>query len=741
MAAAAGCLETAALEEGMEYNQVADPTYTPADITEWPAAAFVFAQDTCKSAEFYESLSQCTHIEADEGDIVSVVAMESMDNIGYTIVSPGESVSAYMLVSEDGSPVVPRTWGSVTKVTEGQASIVQMLRPLTSEITLYTENTPDDFTQATLKVEGLSNAVTLSTGKETVTSPERGGEITTTGDEAVAYFLPPAETDGTWTPELSIEIGGETFSTEIVMAKKDLVRAHIRIGLDFAKITSKGTIDVTVTSKSIINPKSEKTFRETIQTSLSELRSGNIHYTVDVMRDGKWKAEKVYDALCSNADKHGQIWNDWENKKALRDTMSYCLIDTEFPARIRVRKHTGTAAAAEVRPSTYGIEVTDCSNNIIEFTLPEEAQGKVSVEFGGDRQHNLFIYARKPDTQKPVAGTANVRYYGPGEHYPGTIRLNEGQTLYIDHGAKVYANVKTNGSNITIAGHGILSGEKMTHQGDNMYSWGDFLIECNTYRSYVRNLTIKDISMIDSPGWNLIIPQTDGVTIDGVNMISWELNGDGIDIVSSRDVEIKNCFIRSYDDCITLKCRFIVSPITDVSDVRISNCLIWADFARGIVVGPEAGNLKNAGYIHDITVKDCIFLQHKRGDSDDLRAAFAIGQGSDGQTALWSGDNPPRTISGVTATGLTFDNIDPKGRHCAIWQYGNSPVTMQNITFKDFRIIDGKGNRYPAMYIRTNGSKISNVKISNFTVNGTKVTSSSGDIEIDKPANVAITIQ
>ena len=411
MAAAAGCLEMTGPEAGMEYNQVADPAYTPADIARWPAAAFVFAQDTCKSAEFYESLSQCTHIEAEEGDIVSVVAMESMENIGYTAVLPGESASAYMLMSEDGSAVVPRTWGSVTKVTEGQTAIVQLLRPLTSEIVLYAENTPDDFIQATLEVEGLSNAVTLSTGRETVTSPGRDGAVTTAGEETTAYFLPPSETEGIWTPELRIEIGGETLSTEIELEKKDLVRAHIRIGLDFAKITSDGTIDVTVTSKSIINPKSEKTSRKTIQTSLSEFRSGNIHYTVDVMRDGKWKAEKVYDALCSNADKHSQIWNDWANKKALRDTMSYCLIDTEFPAKIRVRKHTGTAATAEIRPNTYGIEAIDCGNNIIEFTLPEEAQGKVSVEFGGDRQHNLFIYARKPDTQKPAAGTGNVRYY------------------------------------------------------------------------------------------------------------------------------------------------------------------------------------------------------------------------------------------------------------------------------------------------------------------------------------------
>ena len=165
------------------------------------------------------------------------------------------------------------------------------------------------------------------------------------------------------------------------------------------------------------------------------------------------------------------------------------------------------------------------------------------MEFDSDRQHNLFIYAREPDTEKPAAETPGVIYYGKGEHNAGTIRLKAGQTLYIDHGAKVYANVKTEGSNVTIAGHGILSGEKMVHTGDSMYSWGDFLICCNETRINATNLTIKDITMIDSPGWNLIIPKTDGVLIDGVNMISWELNGDGIDVVSSRNVQIRNCFL------------------------------------------------------------------------------------------------------------------------------------------------------------------------------------------------------
>jgi polygalacturonase len=239
----------------------------------------------------------------------------------------------------------------------------------------------------------------------------------------------------------------------------------------------------------------------------------------------------------------------------------------------------------------------------------------------------------------------------------------------------------------------------------------------------------------------MIIPKTDGVTVDGVNMISWELNGDGIDVVSSRNVEICNCFIRTYDDAITLKCRFIVNPISDIYNVNIHDCLIWADYARGIVIGPEAGNInKSAGRIHHVTVKDCIFMQHKRGLDDDLRAAFAIGQGSDGQTDLWRGSNPPNTISDITASGLTFDNIDKSGRHVSIWQYSGAPVTMQNISLSDFKIIDNNANRYPALWIKTNGSYIKDLKINNFTINDTKLTGSSSQLSIDKPANVGITV-
>jgi hypothetical protein len=65
---------------------------------------------------------------------------------------------------------------------------------------------------------------------------------------------------------------------------------------------------------------------------------------------------------------------------------------------------------------------------------------------------------------------------------------------------------------------------------------------------------------------------------------------------------------------------------------------------------------------------------------------------------------------------------------------------MQNISLSDFKIIDNNANRYPALWIKTNGSYIKDLKINNFTINDTKLTGSSSQLSIDKPANVGITV-
>lgn len=720
----------------LPYTIVTDPDCTPENIKDWRSCVFLFGTQKCSYVKAYASLSEISKVKTSPDGTLVVMAAEDFSNIGYSLTEAGEPNSEYLVQSIDGTSVVGKIWAARTDVSD-KGEVVQNMAPVTSDVSVELKNLPSGGNiNVTLSFTGANNAwrpcddkfLSIGTCKDLEISADKNGTM-------VSVFPPDA---GESSVEIFIDYNGTTYNTTIsddFVIRTSSLEKYV---IDLGNFVPEKKFTITKSTSHLLVPSVVKEVSGTYYVGKAD-RTGQ-HYDVTFGNKDSEQSATVRKALCSDAGNHRSIWNDWNNSKALRDTMSYSIIDTEFPVTVRVRKNEGTFSKVEIRPSTYGITAKDCGDNTVEFTIPSADKGNLSVEFDGDRYHNLFVYAMEPDKEKPDASSSSVIYYGAGNHHPGTINLTSGQTLYIDYGAIVYSKVVAEGSNITIAGHGVLCGSEMTHTGDDEYSWGDFLVNFNSKRQNVSNITVKDITMIDSPGWNMIIPMANTVRLDGVKMISWELNGDGIDIVCCKDVDINNCFIRTYDDAITLKCRFIVSPITDVYDVNISKCLIWSDYARGIVVGPEAGNTTSVGRIHGVTVSDCIFLQHKRSLTDDLRAAFAIGQGSDGKTSLWSGTTPPNTISDITVKGLVFDNIDKSGRAISIWQYGGTPkVTMSNVTFEDIKILDSAGNQYPPMNIVTKGSTITGLTVKGFTLNGSAVGLS--DIRIDDSSKVGITVK
>lgn len=462
----------------------------------------------------------------------------------------------------------------------------------------------------------------------------------------------------------------------------------------------------------------------------------NDNYDVYILSEGGWKSIKVYDALVSDAALHSEIWNDWGNDKGLRDVMSYSIYEADFssPVKIRVHKRNGSFKSVQVRPGIWSVNPVDVGDNTVEFEIPSVDKAKVSVEFDEDRYHNLFLFGYEPDTEKPSPDDPGVLYFGPGEHYEDVVTLTDGQTLYIDYGAVLYGRVVVDGNNCTIAGHGVLSGDSLEHWGEQSWSMGAIILDCNPDRDPGRQgLVIKDISVVNGPSWNISIYNYYNVLIDGVNTICYILNGDGIDVVSSNCVEIRNCFLRNYDDCITLKVRHNASPVSDLYDVNVHHNIIWGDFARGIVVGIEAGNKDYmTGYLHDVTVQDCIFLHHAGGVAlDDLRAAFAIGQYASPDYS-WTGSGTARDMKNITARNLVFDNIGKTGRNVAIWQYPDmsEACNMDNVILENFTIYDGNEVTTPAIYINANQHNITNLVIRDFIFSGQKILSCGPECEI-----------
>ena len=660
-------------------------------------------------------------------DNVAIIAFSSSENLFLSEIEPGKAQDAYYVGSNVPRKGLPCIWAGAARADEDTVAAPELKR-ITARVTLSILNPPKELLGASAALPQCPDSYYPADGSLGSNDPPVTLSVS---DGQQLNIFPP---QSSWTPRVDLSFPEGAAHISIPVEWTISAGQDISLTVDFSGYGSTALCKVSFScgkfSTSVESPVIPD--NETVDASA--------HYQVFTRSGELWKPATVHKALCSDASKHGRIWNDWDNARALRDTMSFCIFEDSFdaPVEVLVRKTDGSFKEAAVRPSPWNISVEKVGADAIRFSLPLYEQRKVSVEFDGDRQHNLFLFPARPDADKPSG--ASVRYFGPGEHDAGRIDLYDGQTCYIDYGAVVYGSIYVHGDNCTIAGHGILSGRKMRHWGEQ-YSNGEIIFNCNppNRQKVLKNLTVKDITIVDGPSWNLVVYNYEGVLIDGVNIIDWELNGDGIDIVCSKDVEVRNCFIRAYDDCITLKVRFNANPVSDLCNVHVHDNLIWNDYARGIVVGPETGNKDyGTGYAHDILVEDCIILQHKGGTKlDDLRAGFAIGQYASPDQS-WGGGTSER-VEKVHARNILFDNIDKTGRHVQIWQYRDmdGTCTMSDITLENFTILGGGKVSTPAFMALANQHSIKGLHIKNFVLDGTKITAPgddfilSGDIEAD----------
>lgn len=450
-------------------------------------------------------------------------------------------------------------------------------------------------------------------------------------------------------------------------------------------------------------------------------------YTVSIFQGGKWNDAWVYEALVSDFSRHDEIWNDWDNSKSLRDTMSVALFEDDFDSPVRVRVSTTRKfSKCRVRPTCADVDVRKVDERTVEFTLPSFDVRKVSVEFDGNRQENLFVVGNRKDLEKPSEDDPDVLYFGPGEHYAGKMSIGDGQTVYVDYGAVLHADFVVSGNDVRIAGNGIITGSGMKHWGNDSYACGDVLFEVGPKgRESLSGFTMENVTLIDSPSWTVYLNNVRDIRIDNINIINWILNGDGIDLVCCRDAIIKDCFLRCYDDCITLKVNH--GNRTDCCNIEIDGCLIWEDIARGIVVGPEAGNADmSPGRIHDVDIHDCIFLEHRgTSEGDNVRAALSICQWRHPVEA----EGHAAEISDVVCRNLYFDDISSDGTYIYVWQMAGQSegCCIRNLTFENIFINDENNVRNPVFQAITNENHIEGLTIENFNISGRKIMSEGRD--------------
>ncbi len=287
-----------------------------------------------------------------------------------------------------------------------------------------------------------------------------------------------------------------------------------------------------------------------------------------------------------------------------------------------------------IRPCTLGV-TPQIHGNTARFPL----NGGTYCTFEpSGRHHALHIFIDKP-TQYDINPTDDkVIYFGKGVHEAGMIELKDGQTLFIDEGAVVFACVKAmDANNIRIIGHGIL---------DNSHNRETILFEANEKNNkvavnnavrlhtiqleYCTNVVIDGITIRDSLVYNIRPIGCRNIAISNVKIIGcWRYNSDGIDMHNCENVIIDHCFLRTFDDSICIKgfdCYYQDDVEKAVQEamhhngdsyenfrhVIVRDCVIWNDWGKCLEIGAET----RAEEICGILFENCAII-HVTGPALD----------------------------------------------------------------------------------------------------------------------------
>ncbi len=289
-------------------------------------------------------------------------------------------------------------------------------------------------------------------------------------------------------------------------------------------------------------------------------------------------------------------WKGFQRAKSQTEASGFIRILSDEPVQIEAEVDFPVERAV-VRPRSKGV-LLQKEGGRYAFTL---SQGQYSLEFN-DEHTAVCIFVDKPrDFQEYGKPTL---YFGAGVHEVGRVTLEEGDRVFVDEGARVYGEFYAKGErDIRIYGYGVIDGGKEERNSPNCY--GEDPNGCLKFYE-CEGITVDGVTLVDSAVWVVNLFACKDVVIDGVKIVGhWKYNTDGIDVVNSADVAIKNSFIRAFDDVITLK-GILPYRHLPVENITVENCVLWCGWGRTLEIGLET----LAPYYRNITFRNCDLIHN-----------------------------------------------------------------------------------------------------------------------------------
>lgn len=288
-----------------------------------------------------------------------------------------------------------------------------------------------------------------------------------------------------------------------------------------------------------------KTTIAAICLSLATIARGDADFSLSV--DGRVVAVREVSVAARDAETRAKVVDDFPHFGTLHETAAFAAFELDEPAVVVVTYKEPIRDVRIFPASTHLTAKVDGNR----ATLRVDRPLKLTVEINGDIVRSLHVFANAPERDVPAAGDPNVIYIAPGVHdVDQTIDVGDGQTLYLAEGAILRATtdgggepiVRLHGAHPTLRGRGIIDGSACSIHGRNMVAVLD-----------AQDAVVEGITLLDSPGWTMPVRRSDRVRIDDVKIIGFRANSDGIDLCNSRDVVVRDCFIRTSDDLVVVK--------------------------------------------------------------------------------------------------------------------------------------------------------------------------------------------
>ena len=331
-----------------------------------------------------------------------------------------------------------------------------------------------------------------------------------------------------------------------------------------------------------------------------------------------------------------QSGGEWQQVPVLRcdvntrrvQRAAYAEFDMGEPVVVRVVCHQKetpavvTAGDVRVRPTSRAIAPVVTDSNAIELTLQRPEY--LSIEFGGDRHHNLHLFANAmheapaipqdesvinwegQNAQDVFVRDARFIYFGPGVHRPKDlpseeIKIPSNCTVYLAPGAVVKARlIVDHAENVRIVGRGIvdhpLRGVEIT---------------------YSKHVVVDGLTFLNPAHYTIYGGQSSDITVRNIKSFSARSWSDGIDLMCCSDVLVENCFLRTSDDCIAIyNHRWWYWGGS--SNIEVRGCVFWPDVAHAVNIGTHGDDRNPEGEtLSGVNIHGCDVLY---GDDESVLA-------------------------------------------------------------------------------------------------------------------------